>query len=155
IVTLLGAAPAGTAAEPFVVGIGQSMNDKTGVATALGWLGVQSVRLDAPWKAIETAPGRYEIPTWLEAAVDSARERGGEPLLILAYGHPRHSDDKPLTPAAIAAFTRYAAFVVEHFKGRARYFDLWNEWEAKTGRTTAGIADTYVALARSAYPAIK
>jgi hypothetical protein len=146
--------------SPFVVGVGRSIHDsdsvtQNGVASALSWLDVGSVRLDAPWKTIETAPGRYAIPGWLDGAVDSARARGIEPLLILAYGHPLHGGDKPRTPEAIAAFSGYAAFVAEHFKGRVRLYDLWNEWDAHTGGTTEGSADDYVALARSAYPAIK
>jgi hypothetical protein len=152
------AAPPGDSG--FIVGVGRSIHDsdgvtQNGVASALSWLDVGSVRLDAPWKEIETAPGHYTIPGWLDGAVDSARSRDIEPLLILAYGHPLHGGDKPRTPEAIAAFSRYAAFVVEHFKGRVRLYDLWNEWDAHTGGTTEGSADDYVALARSAYPAIK
>jgi hypothetical protein len=145
----------GTRPAPFIVGVGQSIHDPGGAAAALGGLGVRSMRLDAPWRSIETAPGRYTIPAWLEAAVDSANARGIEPLLILAYGHPLHGLDKPRTPAAITAFARYAVFVTEHFEGRVRYYDLWNEWDIGTGRTTFGSADDYVALARRVYPAIK
>jgi polysaccharide biosynthesis protein PslG len=158
---LLGVTAARAADEPpFVVGVGRSIHDsdgvtQTGVASALAWLGVGSVRLDAPWKMIETAPGRYAIPRWLDDAVDTARARGIEPLLILAYGHPLYGNDKPRTREAIEAFSRYAAFVVEHFKGRVGLYDLWNEWDAHTGGTTEGSPDDYVALARVAYPAIK
>jgi polysaccharide biosynthesis protein PslG len=159
---LLAVAAAHAADEaPFVVGVGRSIHDsdgvaQAGVASALGWLRVGSVRLDAPWAMIETAPGRYEIPRWLDDAVATARARGVEPLLILAYGHPLHGGgDKPRTREAIDAFARYAAFVVEHFGNRVRLYDLWNEWDARTGGTTEGDADDYVALARIAYPAIK
>jgi polysaccharide biosynthesis protein PslG len=140
---------------PFIVGVGQSIHDPPGAAAAVSGLGVQSMRLDAPWQLIETGPGRYAIPAWLEAAVNSANARGIEPLLILAYGHPLYGMDKPRTPAAITAFARYAVFVTEHFEGRVRYYDLWNEWDVGTGRTTFGSADDYVALARRVYPAIK
>jgi polysaccharide biosynthesis protein PslG len=118
-------------------------------------LGVQSVRVDAPWAEIETARGRYAIPQWLETAVDTARQHGVQPLLILEYGHPIYGTDKPRTDAAITAFAAYAAFVVKHFAGRVSLFDLWNEWDAHTGRTTEGSADDYVAFARGVYPAIK
>ncbi len=140
---------------PFVVGIGTSIHDPREAAAAMSELGVRSMRVDAPWAMLEPTPGRYYVPEWLESAVDSARERGIEPLLILAYGHPVYGTDKPRTPAAIEAFVRYSAFVVRHFAGRVRWFDLWNEWDAHTGRTTPGSADDYVALARRVYPAIK
>ena len=148
-------AAAETANAAFVVGIGRSIHDPEAATNAMFGLGVQSVRVDAPWASIEVARGRYEIPAWLETAVDTAREHGVQPLLILAYGHPLYGTDKPRTDAAIAAFAAYASFVTQHFAGRVRWFDLWNEWDAHTGRTTPGSADDYVALARRVYPAIK
>ncbi len=147
---------AAEAANPaFVVGIGRSIHDPEAASNAMFELGVQSVRVDAPWASIEVARGRYEIPGWLESAVNTAREHGVQPLLILAYGHPSYGTDKPRTDAAIAAFAAYASFVAKHFAGRVHWFDLWNEWDAHTGRTTPGSADDYVALARRVYPAIK
>jgi hypothetical protein len=151
----LASAGVGAAAEPFVVGIGRSINDPPQATAAMSELGVRSMRVDAPWASIETAPGRYRVPDWLEEAVDSARARGIEPLLILAYGHPLHGADKPRSDSAREAFARYAAFLVRHFEGRVRWYDLWNEWDAHTGRTTPGTADDYVALARLVYPAVK
>jgi len=148
-------AAAETANAPFIVGIGRSIHDNDAATAAMFALGVQSVRVDAPWASIEVARGRYEIPAWLETAVDAARQHGVQPLLILEYGHPLYGTDKPRTEVAIAAFAAYAAFVVKHFAGRVRLFDLWNEWDAHTGRTTEGSADDYVALARRVYPAIK
>lgn len=144
-----------SAAPAFVVGIGSSIHDPRESAAAMANLGVGSMRLDAPWATIERSPGRYYVPDWLDSAVDSAREHGIEPLLILAYGHPAYGNDKPRTMAEIEAFARYSAFVVGHFAGRVRWFDLWNEWDAHTGRTTPGSAEDYAALARRVYPAIK
>ena len=78
-----------------------------------------------------------------------------EPVLILAYGNPLYSADKPATPEQRQAFARYATWVVEHYRGRVKYFDLWNEWDAHTGRTTPGTPEQYVALAKVVYPAVK
>lgn len=149
---LVGAA---NAAEPFIVGIGRSIHDPPQAAEALRWLGVTSMRVDAPWQSIEIAPGRYSIPAWLEEAVDRANADGIEPLLILVYGHSAYGGDKPRSTEAIAAFERYAVYVTRHFAGRVRYFDLWNEWDGRTGRTSLGTPEDYVALAREVYPAIK
>jgi hypothetical protein len=143
------------AAEPFIVGIGRSIHDPPQAADAMRWLGVGSMRLDAPWQSIEIAPGRYAIPAWLEDAVDRANDDGVEPLLILVYGHSAYGGDKPRSAVSIAAFKRYAVYVAKHFEGRVRYFDLWNEWDGRTGRTSLGTADDYVALAREVYPALK
>lgn len=148
-------AAAQDAANRFIVGVGRSIHDPPAVMDAMRALGVHSMRIDAPWETIEREPGRYSIPTWLESAVEQARAADIEPLLILVYGNPHYGGDKPRTPASRAAFARYAAFVARHFRGRVRYFDLWNEWNAPTGRTTPGTAEDYVELARHAYPAIK
>ncbi|HEY8507747.1 MAG TPA: cellulase family glycosylhydrolase [Steroidobacteraceae bacterium] len=156
LLTLLSATSVHAASgDPFIVGIGRSLNDSTGASTALSWLGVESVRLDVPWAMVEASPGRFAIPPSIETAVNDALAANIEPLLILAYGHPAYGGDKPTAPAAINAFARYATFVVTHFKGRVRLFDLWNEWDARTGGTTPGDADSYVALAKRVYPAIK
>ena len=142
-------------AERFIVGIGRSIHDPAPAADALRWLGVRSMRVDAPWQSIEIAPGRYAIPAWLDDAVDTALADNIEPLLILVYGHSLYGGDKPRSAAALAAFTRYALHVTKHFEGRVRLFDLWNEWDGRTGRTSLGTPEDYVALARHAYPAIK
>lgn len=142
-------------AAPFIVGMGQSIQDRAETTAALRSLDVHSVRLDARWQYIEESPGQYRVPAWLDAQVDAARAAGIEPVLILAYGNPLYGGDKPRTPAAIAAFARYAVHVTRHFKGRVRYFDLWNEWNTPTGNTTPGTADEYVEFARRVYPAMK
>lgn len=146
---------AAAATEPFIVGIGRSIHDPPRAADALRWLGVGSVRVDAPWQSIEIAPGRYAIPAWLDDAVNRANADGIEPLLILVYGHSAYGGDKPRSATAIAAFKRYAVFVTKHFEGRVRYYDLWNEWDGRTGRTSLGSPEDYVALAREVFPAVK
>ena len=34
----------------------------------------------------------------------------------------------PTTPEALAAWTRYVEFMVKHFRGRVKHFEIWNEW---------------------------
>src|SRR5690606_13846276 len=115
--TLLALAWQAAAAQgaPFIVGVGRSVADPPAVMDAIRALGVHSLRVDARWASIETSPGRYSIPAWLDAAVDAARAADVEPLLILAYGNPLYGGDKPRTQAARAAFARYAAYVARHF----------------------------------------
>jgi hypothetical protein len=76
-------------------------------------------------------------------------------MVILDYGNPLYGGDKPKSPQAIKAFANYAAFVVSHFKGKVRLFELENEWETHTGATTPGTPEAYIALAKQVYPAIK
>jgi hypothetical protein len=79
-----------------------------------------------------------------------------EPLLILDYGNPLYdSGDKPLSPQALGAFSRYAVFVVQHFKGRVHMYEMWNEWNGMVGNTHRGSPQDYARFVRAVYPAVK
>ena len=139
-----------------LLGIGISINVPPNATSLAKAIGANAIRLDAPWKQIELSAGKYIIPDWLERTVTSMVNAGVTPLLILAYGNPLYdAGDKPTSREGIEAFARYAAFVVQHFKGRVFYYDLWNEWDAHTGRTTPLGADEYLNLAKIVFPAIK
>lgn len=139
-----------------LLGLGVSINDPQNAIGLAKFIGANAIRVDAPWKQIERTVGKYVIPEWLERTVNATINSGVTPLLILAYGNPLYdAGDKPTSREGIEAFSRYAMFVVEHFKGRVIYYDLWNEWDAHTGHTTPLGADEYVNLARVVFPAIK
>jgi hypothetical protein len=141
----------------FLCGLGLSINDKplTRAVTLAAGLGARSIRIDVPWTRVEDANGELRVPAEFDAMVDQCVTSGIQPLLILAYGHPRYGGDKPTSADAVNAFTRYAAFVVSHFKGKVRLYDLWNEWNTHTGKTRPGSAEDYVQLAASVYKAVK
>jgi len=63
--------------------------------------------------------------------------------------------DKPISDEAVEGFTRYAEFVVEHFKGKVKLYEVWNEWDIAIGGTTPGTAEAYVKLLKAVYPRIK
>lgn len=114
------------------------------------------LRVDAPWSKVEVAPDTLTIPQNWDKVVDMARQQGISVLLILDYGNKYYDGgDKPRSPEAIQAFARYAAFVADHFRGRVRVYDVWNEWDGRVGGTTQGTASSYLALVRATYLAIK
>jgi hypothetical protein len=118
--------------------------------------GVTLIRWDAPWAEVELQKGSLAIPRMWDYIVGTARNKGIESLLILDYGNKFYDGgDKPLTPVAVAAFARYAAFVANHFSGKVKFYEIWNEWELKTGNTKPGNAKSYAALVKVAYPTIK
>ncbi len=141
--------------RPFVVGVGSAIRWGASTIALAGDLGVSSIRTDAPWKLIEVQRGRFAIPGWLEQWVDRSLAAGLSPMLILDYGNALYSKDKPRTPEEVEAFTRYAVFVVTHFKGRVRTYELWNEWNNKTGDTTPGDPESYIRFARQVLPALR
>lgn len=148
------------AADDLIVGVGTHLSGgKRPIEKTLDLLsaaGAESLRDDATWAAVEPKKGELRIPPHWDVLVNEARKRNIEPLWILAYGNKFYDGGaKPHSPEGIAAFTRYAEFVVRHFKGRVSRYEIWNEWEHWTGNTTPGSAEGYVRLVRSVYPAIK
>ena len=114
------------------------------------------IRWDAPWKAVEVIEDRLSIPPLWDYIVDRARDKGIESLLILDYGNKFYDNaDKPISDEAVKGFRRYSEFVVEHFKTRVRYYQIWNEWNGRVGQTTPGKSKDYARLIRAVSPAIK
>ncbi len=106
------------------------------------------------WDWIEQKRGVYASSPELEDAVDSLVDNGMNIQVQLIYGNVMytspsgkrpdvsipetgsfHNDDRslysvfwpPTTPDQIAAFNRYAAWMVNHFRERIHYWALWNE----------------------------
>lgn len=106
------------------------------------------------WDWIEQKRGVLAIPPGLDDYVDSLVDNGVKIQVQLLYGNPMytspagklpdaivpepggfHNPDRslysvfwaPRTPEQIAAFVKYVRFVVGHFRGRIRYYALWNE----------------------------
>ena len=136
----------------FILGICAGIKDGRPAFDKIPTVGVQSIRLDAPWKEIERSPGQYSIPDFVDDTVKSALKMHLIPLVILDYGNPLYGDDKPTTPQAIEAFAHYAAFVVSHFKGQVQLFELENEWETHTGATTPGTPEAVYRVGETGLP---
>jgi hypothetical protein len=106
------------------------------------------------WDWIEQKRGEFGSLPELDDYVDSLVDNGVKVQLQLLYGNPMytspagrlpdsitptpasvHNRDMnlysvfwpPKTPEQIAAFIRYTRWMVNHFRGRIRYYALWNE----------------------------
>jgi hypothetical protein len=106
------------------------------------------------WDWIEQKRGVFSSSPELEDFVDSLVDNGIDIQVQLMYGNAMytspsgkppdvsipepgsfHNDDRslysvfwpPTTPEQIAAFNRYAAWMVNHFHDRIHYWALWNE----------------------------
>ena len=150
----------GVAADPFVVGACTHFGQNKGLLKAnfsmMRQAGISSFRDEVGWRGIEKTKGEYQMPPAWDEFVDEGRKAGLEPLLILDYGNPLYDNgDKPRSPEAIEGFIRYAEFVVRHFKGRVKWYEVWNEWDITLGSKTPGSADDYAALLKGVYPRIK
>ena len=106
------------------------------------------------WDWVEQKRGVYASSQLLEDSVDSLIDNGMNVQVQLMYGNQMytahsgklpdvsvpeggafHNDDRsiysvywpPLTPEQQAAFNKYVAWTVDHFKDRIHYWALWNE----------------------------
>jgi len=149
------------AAEPrFTVGVCTHFGQSKGILPAnlslMRQAGVTAIRDEISWSAVERQKGRYAMPESASSFVNGALDAGIEPLLIFDYGNRFYDNgDKPLSAAAIEAFTRYAEFVVRHFKGKLHLYEVWNEWDIAIGHTAPGSAENYARLLKAVYPRIK
>jgi hypothetical protein len=123
---------------------------------ALASAGVTSIREDATWARVELSQGTYAIPPHWDDVVSEANRRGIDVLLVLVYGNKFYDNgDKPKSPGAIEAYAKYAAFVASHFRGKVKFYEVWNEWDGRVGNTTSADPESYMNLAMAAYQALK
>ena len=162
---LLASVLAAPAVEPvkssgFTVGVCTHFSQDKGLLPAnlslIRQAGVTSIRDEVGWRSIETEKGRLQMPEEWDTFVRRAASAGLQPMLILDYGNPFYDNgDKPLSDEATEAFTRYSEFVVRHFKGVVKHYEIWNEYDIKIGSKTAGSAENYARLIKKVYPRIK
>lgn len=132
------------------------------------------------WDWIEQKRGVLAIPEGLDDYVDSLADNGVKIQVQLLYGNPIytahagklpdamspepgsfHNPDRsiysvfwpPKTPDQIAAFTKYVKFMVGHFKGRIRYYALWNEQDIEYWNPAPN-AEEYGRLLKAFVPAV-
>ena len=152
------------AEEPFQFGasvhVGQGRNPVQETIAALTGAGL-TFRDEVLWNRVETKRDLLNYPASLEPLeqlVNDAVARHKPPLLILDYGNAAYDGGGMIASReGIEAFSRYAAFVVQHFNGRVKYFEVWNEWNIGMGThpLQKRSAESYVNLLKSAYAAIK
>ena len=101
--------------------------------------GFNSLRDEASWGGLEPVKDKLEMPAKVDEYINAALKRGIDPLICLDYSNRNYDNGKyPQTPNAIAGFARYAAFVANHFKGKVRYYQIWNEWDGGCGMRESG-----------------
>jgi hypothetical protein len=101
------------------------------------------------WAAVERAKGKFEMDTATEAGIQKLLASNVEILYGLNYGnalyerpdkpgagdlgpifmegHPFSYNGGPRTEAGREAFVRYVDFVVRRYKGKIKWWELWNE----------------------------
>jgi hypothetical protein len=116
------------------------LDDRLGVCTHYqqGWntnsldfvakAGFGMIRDEMTWGNVEREKGVLVLPNYA-AYIDKVLEKKIEPLLILNYSNRFYDNNNfPVSDEAVAGFANYSRFLAEQFKGRVKYFEVWNEW---------------------------
>ncbi len=118
--------------------------------------GVKIMRDEMYWSNVEREKGKIIIPENYKQNVDITLAHGMELLIILDYGNKFYDSGKsPNTPEGRAAFTNYCYTIVSTFRGKIKYFEIWNEpnitefWKPQPNPTD------YALLLQEAYKACK
>ena len=101
-----------------------SLHDPRGLDVAQA-AGFRFVRTDLLWAEVEK-DGHYDFAAFDQLMHSLERRRMGL-LWVLDYGHPMHGGDYPKSDEDFAAYGRYAAAAVAHFRGPNARFEIWNE----------------------------
>lgn len=160
LIALIMASTPARAEPPFVLGVATHLTRQPRPIDqsldALAAAGIMSLRDDAGWGRVEQQRGVLKIPAQWDEVIDGAVKRGIEPLLILDYGNNFYDGGgKPSSAEGIAAFVRYAQFLAQHFKGRVKRYEVWNEWDHGPGNASPASADAYLRLVKAVHAAIK
>jgi polysaccharide biosynthesis protein PslG len=87
--------------------------------------GVGFVRMDFLWQDIEPKEGFFSFDKY-DAIVDKLSSHGIGVVGLLSYNAPWTG--RPWNaPPDVDQFTTYAIETAEHFKGRVRHWEIWNE----------------------------
>jgi hypothetical protein len=129
-------------------------NDPASIARTWPLLAKSGVKLNrigqwgdkTDWASVERERGVLSIDDELEREITRCVDSGVDVLMTLDYGnnlYQRVPDSPdfgptwhlshpflqcaPTTDEAVRAFARYCGFMAERFRGRVRYYEIWNE----------------------------
>ncbi|MEU6017043.1 hypothetical protein ABZ826_24215 [Streptomyces sp. NPDC047515] len=118
-------------------------------------MGMHGIRSDINWSAIEKTAGEY---TWSNYSTDQhipyAKTQGLTALPISGYRNPLYDSNRtPASDAALEAYGKYTAAVVEKYQQSTKEVEIYNEYNS-TGfnNGTCGItADCYLKLLKASF----
>lgn len=120
--------------------------------------GFTMIRDECRWSKVETAKGVYKIPDHIRDYIDYAYKNGTEVLLILAFGNSLYTGGESYIPVGeeqLEAFGKYCEYVANEFKGKVKYFEIWNEPDHRGFNVGNVSAADYAELMKTAYTAVK
>ena len=117
----------------FGVGTHRGRNSDDVNVRLISDIHAQIVRLDIFWAELERQ-GQYNFGLY-DDLINGLRQGGRSIVLVLAYGHPDHSDGPanpvfalpPRTREQRAAYGRFVQAVAKRYHGSDIVYEIWNE----------------------------
>jgi hypothetical protein len=124
------------------------------------------------WHYVEREKGVYDIDPRTDAAITESVNHGLNVYMTLCYGNwlyteqgkpplgwrfwqfPFQKPPVPLTDEYIKAYCNYCCFIVDHFKGRIKYYEIWNEQNIDYSWPPGQVA-AFCRLVKAAAPVIR
>lgn len=97
-------------------------------------LGAKKARLQSGWAKTEKQKGVYDFE-WLDKVVDDLLDKKIQPWMQISYGNPLYpgaggislGEGLPTSDEGIKAWVNYTKALVQHFNGRVKEWEVWNE----------------------------
>lgn len=156
-----------TSANAFEIGIGTHLSQYKDAPESYVALaqkgGFTSIRDGVIWNAVNISHGEITGVSQAYSKLDNVllgnKGISDNALLFLGYGNKSDTDNSyPKSPSEIDLFSIYAKAIAKRYKGKVKYYEIWNEWLMGTGvplkNEIPGPA-VYIELVRKASTAIK
>jgi hypothetical protein len=115
--------------------------------------GAGFVRQAISWDEVEAEQGKFDFSKY-DAILDNLEGHNLRVLGILCYT-AEWTGQHWNTPPDTRLFSNYVRKTVERYKGRIKYWELWNEPDQKTYWADQDSMKTYTALLKTVYSLIK
>ncbi|MDF2836818.1 MAG: hypothetical protein K0Q63_2458, partial [Paenibacillus sp.] len=132
-------------------------NQLMGLIEAAGFKGVRD---SLSWSRTENPKGEYKIAPEHDLFVDEAVRHGLNPFLMLGYENQFYDGGStPYTDEGKEGFAQYGKFILEHFEGKVKNLEIYNEFNIGFGDRGNGPADSrpdyYAPLLETTYKTMK
>ncbi|WP_422082100.1 GH39 family glycosyl hydrolase [Ulvibacterium sp.] len=119
-------------------------------------LGAKKIRLQAGWAKCEKEKGVYDFE-WLDRVIDFVLSQGVEPWLQTSYGNPIYdggggihlSAGLPSSEEALQAWDEWVNAMVKRYRGRVKFWEVWNEPDNKDKTPPEQYADLFIRTAEN------
>ena len=138
-------------------------DDTDEVYRLTGELGVKHARVQTGWCLCEQEAGVYDF-AWLDRIVNNLLEQGVQPWFNVGYGNMLHTGAEHLdavgwapiyTEESRAAWSRFVAALVAHFRDRVTHYEIWNEPDIDVFWVSGSNPHDYMDLLKLTVPVVR